>query len=525
MSSKEQKETPVVQQQPSLLGSLMIHGGALVACAVVAWFFFIPAFLVIRNLRDPAIRTGEIPNEAWRLHRYLAPKYEEWARERIASKKAGTVYYLNVPGTEWPLFGSVFYLWATDHLQQAWEADHSLSKEAPVEYARDTIEACKDLLLDPVHHTWVVTHWGEDYMHTENVFFRSLLIAGLTSYERLVKSGEYVPLLKDQIDTLAKELDESPHGVLHDYPRECYPIDVFAAVAWIRRADEVTGTDHSEFVKRELRAFSGDHLDDRGLIPWFVNPWTGEQLKKNRGIVNSHILIFAPEIYSASATEWYQLFEKHFWQEKWYASGYREFYRDRPDSEWTYDVDSGPIIDGFSPSANAFGIASARVYGRMDQAYTLGAQVLAAAYPLPDGRLLGARLLSDMEHAPYLAETAILWQLTETPRKGVPIVQGGHLTGAIYIGLTFFLGLSLLVFLICFFRILRWHRRKRLGNFLWIPLQFMLWLIVSIVGLSLFTFHSYPLGAVAIVFLLASLFFPVIFIRRKAETTTATPQS
>ena len=253
----------------------MVYVNALTASCLAVYFLLIPGLMVTRNLCDPALKNGGIPREAWRLHRRLAPRYERWAKARIASKKAARVYYLNVPGTEWPLFGSVFYLWATEHLQDAWQDDPSRAPEAPIAYARGAIEACKDLLLDPSHHTWVRKHWGDDYMHDQNVFFRSLIIAGLTSYEQLVGSGEYLPLLRDQIDTLSAELDASPHGVLYDYPRECYPIDVFAAVAWIRRADAVAGTDHSAFIARERRAFEGRRLDKNGLIPWLVDPQTG----------------------------------------------------------------------------------------------------------------------------------------------------------------------------------------------------------------------------------------------------------
>jgi len=70
------------------------------------------------------------------------------------------------------MFGSVFYLAATENLQAAWERDHGLSAVAPAVYARRTIDAAVDLILDPVHHTWVRTHWGPDYLHRENVFFR-----------------------------------------------------------------------------------------------------------------------------------------------------------------------------------------------------------------------------------------------------------------------------------------------------------------------------------------------------------------
>ena len=454
---------------------VMTYGNVTIAVVLALYFLLIPGIMVSRNLCDPAIRTGEIPREAWRLHRYLTPRYERWARARIASGKAGDVYFLDVPGTEWPLFGCVFYLWATEHLQDAWAGNPDLAPSAPAEYARGTIEACKDLLLDPVHHSWVKTHWGDDYMHEENVFFRSLIIAGLTSYERLTGSGECVALLRDQVETLAAELDASPYGVLHDYPGECYPIDVFAAVAWMRRADAVAGTDSSAFVGRERRAFTGDRLDKHGLIPWAVNPASGVQYGPSRGIVNSHVLVFAREIYPDLAGEWYERFDRHFWQEKWYGAGYREFYRGGPYGEWTFDVDSGPLIGGFSPSANAFSVAAARVNGRLDHAYTLTAQVLTVCWPLPDGRLLGPRLLSDFRHAPYLGETGILWQLTETPAAGVNIVKGGHLAGSVYAALAVFYGGSLLILLAVYLGIRRRRRREGTVRVPRVNLQFAIW--------------------------------------------------
>ena len=482
----------------SVLARVMTYGNALIVLCLAIYFLFIPGLLVMRNLGDPELRTGDIPREAWRLHRYLAPRYERWARARIASQRAADVHYLNVSGTEWPLFGSVFYLWGTEHLQEAWEEDRSRSAEAPSEYARGAIEACKDLILDPTHHSWVKRHWGDDYMHDQNVFFRSLVIAGLTSYEKLVGSGEYLPLLRDQIDTLAKELDGSPYGVLYDYPGECYPIDVFAAVAWIRRADAVAGADHSAFVARERRAFQGNRLDRNGLIPWLVNPETGEQYQASRGIVNSHILVFAPQLYPDLARVWYERYEAHFWQETWWAAGFREFYRDRPGGNWTYDIDAGPIVGGFSPSANAFGVAAARRNGRLDHAYTLGTQLLTACWPLPDGRLLGPQILSDCEHAPYLGETAILWQLTETPPEGISIVRGGNLPGSVYIGLAFYFGGSLLVFLLIVLRLRRFHHSRGLGRFLGMRVQLPLWVGLLVAAPLLLSRDSIALGAVAL---------------------------
>ena len=43
------------------------------------------------------------------------------------------------------------------------------------------------------------------------------------------------------------------------------------------------------------------------------------------------------------------------------ATGFREYPREIPNKEWTYDVDAGTIIAGFSQSANSFGMAAAKI--------------------------------------------------------------------------------------------------------------------------------------------------------------------
>lgn len=459
------------------LASISKYGNTVIIAALAAYFLLIPGLLVIRNIADPAVRGPGISRLAWTTHRSLTMHYGPWARARIASQKAANLYLYDVPSTEWPMFGSVYYLWATEALQAAWDKDHSLSPQAPKVYARAAIEAATDLILDPIHHTWVKQHWGDNYLHTQNVFFRTLLIAGMTSHETLLGTGKYLPMLRDQVETLSAELDASPKGILEDYPSECYPVDVFAAVACIRRADRVLGTDHSAFVARQLRAFHGDMLDKRGLIPYSMNVSTGHQLEPSRGIGNSYILIFAPDLYPDRAKSWHDLYEQNFWQERMLAAGYREFPKDLPYKDWTYDVDAGPVINGYGPAANAFGVAAARANGRFDQAYTLSSQVLAACWPLPDGGMLGPKILSSAAHAPYLGEASMLFMLTVQPAAEVVIKTGGRLPGMFYVGLLFFFGTGTFFIAASLSALRRWQRQKAS---LLVPaerFQFAVWLL------------------------------------------------
>ena len=478
------------------------YANAVVCLVLAVYFLIIPGILVVGFMQDPALHGKGIPRIAWWVHRHVTPRYERWARERTASGEAAHLALYDVPSTEWPMFGCVFYLWATEALQDAWERDHSLAPEAPAVYARGTLDAALDLILDPVHHSWVRTHWGADYMHTQNVFFRALIISGITSHTRLTGDRRHLDLLREQVDSLSKELDASATGLLDDYPDECYPIDVFAATYLIRKADTVLGTDHSAFVQHEKRAFQGKMLDELGLIPYASAPYSGAILTPSRGICNSYVCIFAPELYPEEGAIWYRQYEKHFWQKHLAAEGFREFRRDIPNGEWTYDVDAGPVLAGFSPAANAYGVAAARVNGRFDHAYILAAQVLGACWPLADGTLLGARILSSAAHAPYLGEVNLLFLLTRQPAPGVPVVTGGHLPLFFYLQLLFYLGGGVVV-IAGSLSALRALRRP--GAFPAPRMQLVCWVLLMGAGLAGLATGRPGLGLMAI---LAGQFLP-----------------
>ena len=472
---------PVEASTRNLWHDVWRCGRALACGALAVWFFFIPGFLVISDVRDPAMSGAGMPRIAWRTHRHLAPLYEQWARERIASGAAAHLALHDVPSTEWPLFGSVFYLLATESLQDAWEREPALAPQAPKVYSRGAVDAALDVLLDETHHTWVKTHWGPGYLHKENVFFRSLLIAGIASHARLTGDQRHLALLRDQVESLSRELDASPCGLLNDYPGECYPIDVFAATYLIRKADALLNTDHSAFVARELRAFQGRMLDDFGLVSYTSDPVSGAIRQPSRGICNSYICIFAPELCPELARAWYAQHEKYFWQRHFTAEGFREFRRSRPDGEWTFDIDAGPVLAGYSPAANAYGLAAARANGRFDHAYTLATQVLGACWPLADGTLLGPRMLSSLGHAPYLGEANLLFLFTRQPAPGSPIVQGGQRPLFFYLQLLFYFGLGASILWAGLTPL--WREKKCVTRFP--QLKLILWLALTAGGLAL----------------------------------------
>jgi hypothetical protein len=427
---------------------------------VSIFFFFIPGLTVIHDLSDANIRSAGIPRSAWKYHQILSPKFEQWAKARLDSKRAVELSTSNISGTEWPLFGSVFYLWATESLQDAWEKEHSTNSIAPQVYAKGAIEAATSLVIDPTQANWVKIHWGPNYLKTENVFYRMLVISSLTSHARLTGEKQYLPLLKDQVDSLAVELNASQHGWLDDYPGECYPGDVLTAIAMIHKADKVLGTDHSAFVDHARRGFQSEALDSRGLVPYFASAISGRPLTTSRGCGNSYVSLFSPSIWPEQAQKWYASYSHYFWQESWGCAGFREFPNDIPGNNWDCDVDAGPVLGGFGCAACAFGVGAARANGHFEQAYPLTAEMLVTSWPLPNGLRLFPRLLSNAADAPYLGEAAILFNLTRMPADNVSIKTGGSMPKFALIFLALQIGIGLLLMIAPIHSLCYWRKHR-----------------------------------------------------------------
>ena len=452
---KQQNDEPIWMWVRRVLGTTCF--------AVGLWFFLIPGLTVCWYLlTDKGLHGNGVSTFALKRHQALSDDYAKYARERIASGKAETLHIDQIAETEWPLFGSCFYLWTTEALQAAWEKDQSISKQAPKEYASEAIEAAKDLVLDYGHSKWVRDHWGDEYMKKENVFYRMLVISAIVSHYNLTGNKEHFHLLRKQCNSLINEIDSSIYGVLDDYPGQCYPADVAAAISAIKKADVLLGTDHAGMIRRSVRAFSGDSVGPYGLPAYAANSLSGMRHDDSRGCGNSYFTIFAPVTWPEDDPGWYDSYAEHYWKENWFAAGFREFPGD-PGELYYNDVDAGPVILGWGMSATSFGVGAARVNGRFDHASTLSYQTIAASWPLLNGTMLFPRIFSDADHAPYLGEIAVLFQLTREPAvpEGVSF-HSGRITGCVWLMLGIYTFLSWFSFWIGR-RILRpkWKRSRK----------------------------------------------------------------
>ncbi len=269
-------------------------------------FLIYPAITICAVVFDSHLkRTGEsrlVP--LWFTS--AAGRYLSWANMYLDTGYPKSLHHDNIAATEWPIFGSVFFLVTADDLQSRGKID---ATQGTVLAA---VEKAAQVVASPATGTWVKTKWGNTYLEKENVFYRMLLILGLSSYERITGNTQYHALMSRQRVTLADELGKAKFHLRDDYPGECYPADMLWAVAAIQRAARLDGAQHDELAKNLMATFDGPLKAKEGLPAFQANAKTGCVLQGARGCGNSGILLFAGELDPAVAGRWYDAYDRGF---------------------------------------------------------------------------------------------------------------------------------------------------------------------------------------------------------------------
>jgi len=371
---------------------------------------------------DPGFGKPQLNSYTLSMFEQLSHRYHKWGVAYIKSQYASNVSWESVAGTEWPIFGSVFYLATAEEIQhQLAGKDTWQARRIRKEILR-TSEVAAQIVADPATATWVKDIWGKNYLTKENVFYRMLLIKGLTHYEKITGKQTYRALLESQVNSLGKELVDAPYPLLDDYPGDCYPNDVVWAVAAMREADPLLKMNHQKLGNELMDVLNTKTLAKEGLPTFMAIKTTGESSDLSRGCGNSGLLIYAPELDKEISLKWYQNYEQHFWQDNGWIRGFREYPKGIPYSN--NDVDSGPVMGGFGSVATVIGIGAARANGRLDHASLLTRQIIPASWPTPWGLLIPGLMGDLMIDAAPLGEMALLFSMTR-PVKVDKVIDAG----------------------------------------------------------------------------------------------------
>jgi hypothetical protein len=409
--------------------ALLIAWGS--ALLLGSWAFFLyPAAATLRAVLSAEILAAAQPPSLRRDFEATAARYASWARGYLSSRRAAALDPGDVARTEWPMFGSVFFLLSAEEMAK---------RDAPLsEQARDALRLAADVVADPATATWVQEKWGASYLERDNVFYRMLLLLGLGSYEAQTGDRRHAAILRAQTESLTRELLAAPLHLADDYPGECYPNDVLWAVVALRRATALGygSRDDVERLARELfTVLDGPARAEQGLPAFQVDAASGTPLQPARGSGNSGILSMAAELDQGIASRWYARYAEQYWSEGW-LHGFRELPRGMKSHG---DVDSGPILFGVGSVASGFGIGAARSVGRLDHAVPLAMEAVAASWPTPFGPLIPDALGWIAADGWCFGKLALLFSFTRPTLATSSVAYEGNVPTLVWLCIAFFL--------------------------------------------------------------------------------------
>jgi hypothetical protein len=140
--------------------SLRLAFHFLVSTAVIALALMLliyPAITICVVVMDPHLaKTGEsrlVP--LW--FKSAAGRFVSWANMYLDTNYAKSLHHDDIPATEWPMFGSVFFLVTAEDLQERGAIDATQGT------IREAVEKAAQIVASLVTATWVKTKWGNAY--------------------------------------------------------------------------------------------------------------------------------------------------------------------------------------------------------------------------------------------------------------------------------------------------------------------------------------------------------------------------
>jgi hypothetical protein len=413
--------------------------------------FIYPAITIFLVTTDSQLRhTGE-SRLAVRWFQSATPRFLSWANMYLDTDFAASLYHDDVPATEWPIFGAVFFLVTADDLNRQGKIDATQGT------IREAVDKAAQIVASPVTGTWVRTKWGDGYLEKENVFYRTLMILGLTSYQTMTADTRYRDIVSHQRTTLGDELLKAKFHLRNDYPGECWPADMLWATAAIQRAARLEGAPRDKLASGLMKTFDGPLLAPEGLPAFQADAQTGRIIQNARGCGNSGILLFAAELDPAVARRWYAAYERGYWKDTGWLAGFSE--RPLAAADNFTDVDSGPVLFELGSVASAFGIGAAKTAGRFDHAAPLTMEAVACSWPTPFGPLIPGFMGRVAAKSWSLGEVGLLFSMTRPTLAAETVPFTGHAPAVVWILFATYLGIGL--FLIWYeIRCLK-HRLRR----------------------------------------------------------------
>ncbi|MFT5125183.1 MAG: hypothetical protein ACI9TH_001462 [Kiritimatiellia bacterium] len=288
----------------------------------------------------------------------LARQVATWAAKPLSEDDffTGSVLF----DGEW-LFGT--YFMAAMGFGQMAEQHEGAEKEQYL----DHMAHCLEKLLSDQVRAFDSASWRANPLEDlddpdqHHAAYLGYLNLALSLYRTMRLESPYADLNDRITASLVMRLEQSELLLLQTYPHQVYPVDNSAVIASIGLHQRATGMDASGILKRWEANFRSRYLDaTSGLMIQAVDPRSGERIDSPRGSGTSLGLYFLAYSHPDLSRDLYTALHRELKGQFLGFGGVREY----PEGEsGTGDIDSGPIMFGFSMSATGFSLAGARMYG------------------------------------------------------------------------------------------------------------------------------------------------------------------
>lgn len=353
------------------LGRRILVGLMATALASLIWIsslhlFFAQPASAFRPLQGVSPKARQLAERHLRL--WNDPKSREQELQRMRASNA-----------EWDFMGRSFLVWSLANLGLR---DPAL-KPSCLETMDRIIDETLRLERERGMYVFLMSYAKADSYVVQPP--RSLFVDGeialmLGARRLLEEKPDYEPLLTERLAVITNGLRNSPNMVLESYPNECWTFDHCVALAAIRLADRLDGTDHSALI-RDWIAMARQNL---------VHPASGllvSSFTTRRQVMDgpegstlwlvSHCLQVLDE---AFARDQYERARRQLGE---ITLGFGYAHEWPPSWRGPADIDSGPIIPFFNISAGSSGTAfiAASAFGDDRFLSSLSATLDFAAFP------------------------------------------------------------------------------------------------------------------------------------------------
>lgn len=229
----------------------------------------------------------------------------------------------------------------------------------------ELIELCVERMLDERVRAFDKQAWGDDPIeslasgrgHAAYLGYANCVL----SYLRLLSPSNRYAKLNDEITAaLARRVTESSTLLIETYPAEIYPVDNCAVIASIALYDRATGRDHATLIKRWLGRCREKYVDRRTGLFYQAVSANGAPADAARGSGTCLGLYFLSLVDDSLSAELYQAVRRELAGKFLGFGAVHEYPASAPAGSG--DIDSGPILLGYSISATGFCVAGARIH-------------------------------------------------------------------------------------------------------------------------------------------------------------------